>query len=251
MRKQGGDKTCGIRNYGQIRGVVLSQDRRIYIDVDKLAGWLHAIASRAHLGEAATDRQSKIAGGCDLAHERRRSSTKATPQPQGVGFVENAFTGDGGGNRSIHSLSQSHEVGAGVDGSEPEVKQRAAAGVDPFASLLDKFPLSRWSWRCRLRAERLQVIALQISVMQIGVMQINVMTEEVVLRGNLDHHRPGRGPARDLASAADGRVDLRSMFRAQLGLGHGPRDGELVHVVELERPSGVAPNPTSEHKHGD
>src|ERR1019366_8768507 len=77
------------------------------------------------------------------------------------------------------------------------------------------------------------------------------MTEEVVLCWNLDQRRPGWGPARDLASAADGRVDFRSMFRAKLGLGHGPRDGELVNVVELERHSRVAPDPTSQHEHGD
>jgi hypothetical protein len=77
------------------------------------------------------------------------------------------------------------------------------------------------------------------------------MTEEVVLGGNLDHRRPGRGAARDLASAANGRVDFRSLFRAQLGLGHGSRDGELVHVVELECLSRVAPDPASEHEHGD
>src|ERR1019366_1058230 len=99
-----------------------------------------AIASRAHLREAATDRQSKIAGGCDLAHERRRGRAKATPQPKGVGFVENALTRYGGGNRSIQSLGQSDEVGTGFDGPEPEVKQRAAAGFDLLASLLDLFP---------------------------------------------------------------------------------------------------------------
>src|ERR1039458_2444352 len=107
MRKQGSDKTCGIRNHGQIRGVVFSQDRRIYIDVDKLAGRLHAIASRANLREAEADRKSKIAGACDLTAERRPGRAKAAPQPQGVRFVENAFTGDGGGNRSIQSLGQS------------------------------------------------------------------------------------------------------------------------------------------------
>src|ERR1039458_5993191 len=102
MRKQGSDKTCGIRNHGQIRGVVFSQDRRIYIDVDKLAGGLHAIASRAQLREAATDRQSKITRGCDLAHERRRGRAKAAPQPQGVRFVENAL------DRKSTRLNSSH-----------------------------------------------------------------------------------------------------------------------------------------------
>src|ERR1019366_1483734 len=147
MRKQGGDKTCGIRNYGQIRGVVLSQYRRIYIHVNQFAGWLHAIASRANLREAATDRQSKIARRCDLAHERRCGGTKATPQPKRMRFVENAFTGDGRSNRSIQPLGQSHEVGTGLDGPEPEIKEGSVAGFDPLASPPDKFPLSRWRRR--------------------------------------------------------------------------------------------------------
>jgi hypothetical protein len=143
MRKHCADKTCGIRNHGQIRGVVLSQDRRIYIHVDEFAGWRHAITSRAHLREAATDRQSKIAGGCDLAHERRRGRAKSTPQPKGMRLVENAFARDGGRNRSIQSLGQSDEIGAGLDGPKPEVEQRPATGFDPLASLLDLFPLAR------------------------------------------------------------------------------------------------------------
>src|SRR5450759_2652481 len=147
MRKQGGDKTCGIRNYEQIRGVVLSQYRRIYIHVNQFAGWLHAIASRTNLREAATDRQREIARRCDLAHERRCGSAKATPQPKGMRFVENAFAGDGRGNRSIQPLRQSHEVGAGIDGPQSKVKQRSAAGFDPLAIPLDKFSLSRWRRR--------------------------------------------------------------------------------------------------------
>src|ERR1039457_6177169 len=77
------------------------------------------------------------------------------------------------------------------------------------------------------------------------------MTKEVVLCGNLDQCRPSRGTARDLASEADGCVDFRSFGGSELVLGHGPRDGELVNVVELERHSRVAPDPTSQHEHGD
>jgi len=77
------------------------------------------------------------------------------------------------------------------------------------------------------------------------------MTKDVVLGGNLDQRGPIRGTARDLAGAADGRVDFRPLFRAQLGLGYGSRDGELVHVVELECFSCVATDSTGKHQHGD
>src|ERR1019366_111096 len=93
MRKQGSDKTCGIRHHGQIRGVVFSQDRRIYIEVDKLAGGLHDLASRAHLREAATDRQSKITRGCYLAHERRRGRAKSSFFQEEDGIRDWSVTG--------------------------------------------------------------------------------------------------------------------------------------------------------------
>jgi hypothetical protein len=58
-----------------------------------------------------------------------------------MGFVENAFAGNGGGYWSIQSLGQRDEVSARLEGSEADVKQGPAAGFDPLEGLRDLFLL--------------------------------------------------------------------------------------------------------------
>src|SRR5208283_5681966 len=214
--------------------------------MDQFAGWRHAITSRANLGEAATNCQSKIARGCNLPHERGRGRTKTAPQPKRMRLVENSLARDGGGYRSIESFGQRHEVGTRLESSESDVKQRPAAGFDPLAGLLELLHLRRWSQPCRLR-----IACSQNVTMQISLTTSSLMTKKIVLCGNFDERWPGGSAASNLASAADGRVDFRSTLRTQLSLGHGSRDRELIDIVELERFSRVAPNSASQHQHGD
>src|SRR5215472_2501840 len=76
------------------------------------------------------------------------------------------------------------------------------------------------------------------------------MAEEVVLRRNLDDHGTLGRLSGDCASAAEGDIDFGSLLCPKLSLGYRPRDGELVHVVKLERLSHVAAYAASENEHG-
>ncbi len=215
--------------------MVAAQDRRIDVHVDEWAGRLEPVAPRPDLGEAATDGQGEVAGGGELARERRRGAAETGPEPEGVALGEDALPLYRRRHRGLEPLGQGDQLGAGAGGAQAEVEQRALALRQKRPHALDRLGGRLGRGRCRRRPG----------------FDRRLVPEQVVVGRDLDEHGSRRGGTGELAGPAHGRVDLRAVGRTQLRLGDGPDHPRLIDIVELIRFPGVGADPAAEHQQRD
>ncbi len=207
----------------------------IDVDVHEGAGRLEAVAAGPDLGEAAADGEGQVAGARDLSDEGRGHAAEPGPEPERVALGKHAFPLDRGGDGGLEALGEGDEVGRGSSGAQAEVEERAARGGQELGGPCHVVGVGPGG-RGRLVGP--------------GV-EAGLVAEQVVVDGDLDEDGAGGRRPGEPAGAADGGVDLGPVRRPELGLADGPDDGGLVHVVELERPAGVAADAAPEDEQGD
>ncbi len=225
----------GVRHHPDLRRVVRPDRGFVHVHMQQRARRLQPVAARAHLGEAAADRQREVAGASELADEGRRGTPEARPEPEGVALGEDALPLDGRGHRGLEPLRQGHQVRAGAGGAQPEIQQRP---LRLRQQRPDSVELTRPRTRRRFGRWR-------------PGRECKLVAEEVVVRRDLDEHGAGGGGAGDLAGPAQGGVDLRAVGRTQLCLGDGTDHRRLIDIVKLIRLPGVGADPAAEDEEGD
>ena len=70
-----------------------------------------------------------------------------------------------------------------------------------------------------------------------------------MIHRNLDEDRAGWRSASDAAGSTNRDVEVRSVFRLQLGLGHVTGHPGLIDIVELESLVAIGPDTAGQHQH--
>jgi len=165
-----------------------------------------------------------------------------------MGLGKHSLSGQGGEHGCFEPFGQANQVPGCPGRSESEIQQRPLGSEqDPGGSLHDFGIRHRECGRCirnrwggEVRVYRLHFFS------DTGRCRVG---KQVQIRRHLDHDRTGRRSQSYLAGAAHRIVQLASVQRPEHSLRHGPRDRQLVHVVQLEGVPGIRPDPATENQH--